>query len=129
MKRVVLVLGLIILVGAAGALFAFLRLDAQSVRDHLVEAVRSVTGKPLLIKEMPTISFMPLGVKFGAVAWGTGPDGKPDANGGLSVTVKSGQVSVEFLPLLSSRVVITEGAAGQPGDPHNARQECPCADA
>ena len=108
MKRVLLVLLGIVVLGVIGLVVAVMRLDAQGIRDHVAEAVRSATGKPLIIQDIPQVSFMPLGVKFGAAYWGVTPDGKLDPAGGISAAVKSGQVSVQLLPLLSGKVLVDE---------------------
>ncbi|MCL1985474.1 MAG: AsmA family protein, partial [Betaproteobacteria bacterium] len=108
MKRVLLILLGIVALGVIGAVVAFMRLDAQAIRDQVAETVRSVTGKPLIMQDIPQVSFMPLGVKFGAAYWGVTPDGTLDPAGGISAAVKSGQVSVQLLPLLSGKVLIDE---------------------
>ncbi len=108
MKRIMLILLTVILLAVVGAVVAVMRLDAQSVRDQVAEAVRGATGKPLVIQEMPSLSLVPLGVKFGAAYWGLSPEGKADPAGGVSASVKSGQVSVQFMPLLSGRIVVDE---------------------
>ena len=106
MKRVLLVLSGIAVLAVFGV--AAMRLDAQSIRDQVAEAVRGATGKPLIIQDIPQVSFMPPGVKFGAAYWGVSPDGKLDPAGGIAAAVKSGQISVQFLPLLSGKVLIDE---------------------
>jgi len=108
MKRVLLLLLGIIALGAIGVGVAVMRLDAQGIRDQVAAAVSNATGKPLVIQDIPQISLMPLGVKFGAAYWGMTPDGKADPAGGISVAVKSGQVSVQFLPLLTGKVLVDE---------------------
>ena len=108
MKRVLLILLGIFVLGVIGAVVAVMRLDAQGIRDQVAEAVRSATGKPLIIQDIPQVSFMPLGVKFGAAYWGVTPDGKLDPAGGISVAVKSGQVSVQLMPLLTGKVLVDE---------------------
>jgi AsmA protein len=106
MKRFLLIVLALHLLAAAGIGIALTRLDPQSVRDHAAEAVRRATGKPLVIREMPSLSFMPLGIQFGAAFWGISPDGTVDPAGGVGAAVKSGRISVRILPLLSGRVVI-----------------------
>ncbi|MDR0239734.1 MAG: AsmA family protein [Deltaproteobacteria bacterium] len=108
MKRVLLVLAGLVLLGVIGVVVAFMRLDAQSIRNQVAEAVRSATGKPLIMQDIPKVSFMPLGVTFGAAYWGVTPDGKLDPAGGISAAVKSGQVVVQLLPLLSGKVLVDE---------------------
>jgi len=108
MKRVLLILLGIVVLGVIGVVAAIMRLDAKDIRDHVASAVSSATGKPLVIQDIPQISFMPLGVKFGAASWGVSPDGKSDPAGGISVAVKSGEVIVQLLPLLSGKVLVDE---------------------
>jgi len=108
MKRVLLILLGIVALGVIGAAVMVMRLDAKDIRDHVAAAVSSATGKPLVIQDIPTISLMPLGVKFGAASWGVAPDGKLDPAGGISVAVKSGEVSVQLMPLLSGKVLVDE---------------------
>ena len=108
MKRALLILAGLVILGAIGAVAAVMRLDAQDIRDRVAGAVSSATGKTLIIEGIPQISLMPLGVKFGAAYWGVTPDGKLDPAGGIAVAVKSGQVSVQLLPLLSGRVLVDE---------------------
>lgn len=136
MKRFFLILLIIILAGAAGVGIAVMRLDAQSVRDQVAEAVRGATGKPLIIREMPELSLMPLGVRFGAAYWGLAPDGTSAPGGGISAAVKGGQVSVQFMPLFSGRVVVHEvrldspdiriaETAAAPGAPETSAKQGP----
>jgi uncharacterized protein involved in outer membrane biogenesis len=75
MKRVLLILLSLVVLGAIGAAVAVMRLDPQDIRDRVASAVRSATGKTLVIEGIPQISVRPLGVKFGAAPWGVSPDG------------------------------------------------------
>ena len=129
MKRVLLILLVIVVLGVIGITVAIMRLDAQGVRDQVADAVRSATGKPLIIQDMPQVSFMPLGVKFGAAYWGVTPDGKVDPAGGISVAVKSGQVSVQLMPLLAGKVLVDEVRLDSPDVQIRPEKSAPAAKA
>ena len=108
MKRLFFIISGIVVLAMIIAVAAVMRLDAQGIRDHVAAAVNSATGKPLIIQDMPQVSFMPLGIKFGAASWGVTPDGALDPADGISVAVQSGQVSVRLLPLLSGKIMVDE---------------------
>ena len=129
MKRVLLILLGLVVLGVIGGVVAVMRLDAQGIRDQVAEAVRSATGKPLIIQDIPQVSFMPLGVKFGAAYWGVTPDGKIDPAGGMSVAVKSGQVSVQLMPLLSGKVLVDEVSLDSPDVQIRPEKDAPVAKA
>ncbi|MDR2695256.1 MAG: AsmA family protein, partial [Deltaproteobacteria bacterium] len=129
MKRVLLILLGLVALGAIGVTVAVMRLDAQEIRDRVAGAVSSATGKALVIEGIPQVSLMPLGVKFGAAYWGISPDGKSDPAGGISVAVKSGQVSVQFLPLLSGKVLVDEVRLDSPDVRIRPEKDAPSAKA
>ena len=106
MKRVLLIIGIVIAVLGVGAGIVVSRVDPETMRAYLVKASTEATGKPLYLERTPQLSFMPLGVSFGAATWGMA-DGKPAAQG-ISVAVKGGVVRLDLLPLLSGRIVVRE---------------------
>ncbi len=95
-----IVLVLVILVG--GFFVAINLVKPETVQGEIAKIVQNMTGKPLHVAQIPSISFMPLGVKFDAVTWGEkkGTD--------TSFSAKGGFVKMQFLPLLSGRVVVDE---------------------
>lgn len=96
---------LLILIVGAGA-FALSRIDAATISEQISAATIEATGKPLLLEEVPEVSFMPLGVRFAAASWGM-QDGKA-AEQGISVAVDSGTVTVQLAPLFSGRILVDE---------------------
>jgi len=129
MKRVLLILLGIVVLGVIGVAVAVMRLDAQGIRAQVAEAVRSATGKPLIIQDIPQISFMPLGVRFDASLWGITPDGKIAPAGGIAVAVKSGHVSVQLMPLLSGKVLVNEVSLDSPDVQIGPEKDAPAATA
>lgn len=106
MKRILLILLGIIVLGVAAAGFAVSRLDPETLRLKVADLTREATGKAVHMASAPSISLMPLGFSVGQASWGY-EGGKP-ATSGLSVEVKSAVVRLELLPLLSGKVVVKE---------------------
>ncbi|MDR0467101.1 MAG: AsmA family protein, partial [Deltaproteobacteria bacterium] len=106
-KRFLFIIPGFVVLCAIGFAAALLRLDAEGMRDRASAAVSGVTGSPLIMQDAPQISLMPLGLKFGAASWGVAPEGDDQA-GGVSATVKGGQIVVQLLPLFTGKVLVDE---------------------
>ncbi|HJA79801.1 MAG TPA: AsmA family protein [Candidatus Desulfovibrio intestinavium] len=103
MKRLLLWSALVILLlGAAGA-FILSRVDTDLVTSLVSDAVESATGAPLEFAEAPRLSFVPLGVRFGALSWK-----REDAAHSLAVSASGGRARLALAPLLSGDIVIEE---------------------
>ncbi|WP_022656389.1 AsmA family protein [uncultured Desulfovibrio sp.] len=103
MKRVLLwILGIVIVLGVAGTGLLG-RINTQFVVKQIADATAKATGKPLIFASAPSLSLLPLGVKFGKTDWGEIKDGR-----GLAVSVKSGMVELELTPLFSGNLVVRE---------------------
>lgn len=104
MKRVLyIVLGLLVVLVAGGA-FAISRIDTVAMSKKVAELTAEHTGKPLVLQQVPSISFIPLGLSFGQATWGM-VDGKA-APEGISVSLQGGKVSLQLAPLLSGNIVV-----------------------
>lgn len=106
MKRILLILLGIIVLGVAVGGLVISRLDSETLRLKVADMTREATGKAVYMDAAPSLSFMPLGISVGRASWGY-EGGKP-ATSGLSVEVKGAVVRLELMPLLSGRVVVRE---------------------
>lgn len=112
MKKVLyILLGVLLLLGA-GAAFALSRIDTATLSQKIADLTREATGKPLVLSQSPNISLMPLGVSFGPSSWGM-QDGKAAAQG-LSVSIQSGTVSMQIMPLFSGKIVVDKVVLNSP---------------
>ncbi|MDE7242304.1 AsmA family protein, partial [Desulfovibrio sp.] len=103
MKRVLLIiLGIVVLLAAAGVFFAS-RMDADFIVRRIAEATERATGAPLTLEAAPRISLLPPGVRFGAARW----SGEPGGNA-VAVSLQGGMARLELRPLLSGNIVISE---------------------
>ncbi len=102
MKKVFLAIVLIFVILIGGFFVAINMIDPKTVQDEIAKRVQELTGQALIVEQVPSISFMPLGVKFGVVSWGD------KATKNISFAAQSGLVHVQFMPLLSGRVVVDE---------------------
>lgn len=103
MKRVLfIILGVVVLLGAAGA-FLVSRMDADFIVRRIAEATERATGAPLQLAATPHISLLPPGVRFGAARW----SGEPGGNA-VAVSLQGGMARLELRPLLSGNIVISE---------------------
>ncbi|MBD5646229.1 MAG: AsmA family protein [Desulfovibrio sp.] len=103
MKRVLfIILGLVVLLGAAGAFFLS-RLDADFIVRRIAEATERATGAPLTLETAPSLSLLPPGVRFGAARW----HGEPGGNA-VAVSLQGGMARLELAPLFSGNIVISE---------------------
>ena len=103
MKRVLfIILGLVVLLSAAGAFFLS-RLDADFIVRRIAEATERATGAPLTLEAAPSLSLLPPGVRFGAARW----HGEPGGNA-VAVSLQGGMARLELAPLFSGNIVISE---------------------
>ena len=103
MKRVlIIILGVVVLLGAAGAFF-LARVDAGFIVRRIAEATERATGAPLTLEAAPQLSLLPPGVRFGAARW----RGEPGGNA-VDVSLQGGMARLELGPLLSGNIVISE---------------------
>ena len=103
MKRVLfIVLGVLVLLGGAGAFFLS-RLDADFIVRRIAEATERATGAPLTLEAAPELSLLPPGVRFGAASW----RGEPGGNA-VAVSLQGGMARLELAPLFSGNIVISE---------------------
>ena len=106
MKKVILILVILFVIVVGGLITAVFMIDKELIKDKVAEVVENTTGKPLIIKDTPSISINPLGISLGNVSWGKKtPDGKADD---LFVSVESAKVQVALLPLFSGQIIIEE---------------------
>ncbi|WP_165078740.1 MULTISPECIES: AsmA-like C-terminal region-containing protein [unclassified Desulfovibrio] len=103
MKRVLLcILGVLVL-GVVGAAFYVTHMDAGFIVRRIAEATEKATGAPLELKETPHISLLPPGLRFGAARW----SGVLDGNA-VAVSLAGGMARLELEPLLSGALVVSE---------------------
>lgn len=103
MKRLLLWATLVILLLVAAGAFILSRVDTDLVTSLVSDAVESATGAPLEFAEAPRLSFVPLGVSFGALSWK-----REDAAHSLAVSAGGGRARVALAPLLSGDIVVEE---------------------
>ncbi len=106
MKRILMFILVLIVLGAVGGAIVVSQIDPKLISDRLAATSIEATGKPLLLKAVPSISIFPPGVSFGQASWGM-IDGKP-AKSGISAEVAGGLVRLQLKPLLSGRIHIDE---------------------
>lgn len=109
MKRVLfIILGIVVLLGAAGAFFLS-RLDADFIVRRIAEATERATGAPLKLEAAPRISLLPPGISFGAARW-NGAAGVHT----VALSLAGGMARLELAPLLSGNIVISELKVDRP---------------
>ena len=106
MKKVILILAILFVIVVGALIAAVFMIDKELIKNKVAEVVENTTGKPLIIKDTPSISINPLGISLGNVSWGKKtPDGKADD---LFVSAESAKVQVALLPLFSGQIIIEE---------------------
>ena len=106
MKKVILILAILFVIVVGSLIAAIFMIDKELIKDKIAEQVEKATGKPLVLKDTPSISIIPLGVSLGNVSWGKKTaDGKADD---LFVSVESAKVQIALFPLFSGKIIIDE---------------------
>ena len=106
MKKLILILAILFVIVVGGLIAAIVLVDKELIKDKVAEQVEKATGKPLVIKDTPSLSIIPLGISMGNVSWGKKTsDGKADD---LFVSVESAKVQIALFPLFSGKIIIEE---------------------
>ena len=103
MKKFFLWFSAIIIVFIIAISILISRIDTQFVIDKIAESTTKATGHPLIFEDKPSLSFIPLGAKFGKVTFG---DEKLE--NGVFIKANSGLAEIELTPLFSGNIVVSQ---------------------